>query len=278
MNIKEDNHDSLNPDEDEREADAEAGDSTDGQPGEKPVYRPARRYAAKTSQPLGKALPSRKAMIGIISAVVVVAAALVCFLAFFLNRQQPIEGSWEIQTGDAATYLTIYEDNTVIVTTEGYNATGTVERREGDVLSFRVATATQSVLTGDFGYRSTKDTLTLTQQQEEGAAGEASEMVFARLEKDVTQAEPPQPVEINPALVGVWSDEQGKLRYTFEADGLMRTELITLDVSVNGTYSAKDGVLTLGRLENGQITKQDTEYSINAQGNLVIGKIEFMKE
>ena len=282
MKIEDENKDSLLPAEEEagetREPE-EPGD-TGRETAEKPVYRSAaRRYAKKAShETTGKTLPSRKKLIGIVSSVVVVAAALVCFLAFFLNRQQPIEGSWSIETSDATMYLTIYEDNTVIVTTGGYNVDGTVERREGDVLSFQVAMATQNVLTGDYRYRSTKDTLTLTEQQAEGVAETPAELIFTRLEKDATLVEPPQEAEVDPAVVGVWSDEQGKIRYTFQADGVMRTDLLTLGVSANGTYSAKDGLLTLGRLVDGQIQNEETEYAVNERGNLMIGKIEFIKE
>lgn len=281
MKIEDENKDSLLPaEEDDAAACATEEADDDGQAAEKPVYRSAaRRYAKKAShETTGKTLPSRKKLIGIVSSVVVVAAALVCFLAFFLNRQQPIEGSWKIETSDATMYLTIYEDNTVIVTTGGYNVDGTVERREGDVLSFQVAMATQDVLSGDYRYRCTKDTLTLTQQQEEGAAEALAELIFTRLEKDATQVEPPQEAEVDPAVVGVWSDEQGKIRYTFQADGVMRTDLLTLGVSANGTYSAKDGLLTLGRLVDGRIQNEETEYAVNERGNLMIGKIEFIKE
>lgn len=243
-----------------------------------PVYRPAYRYAKKPRRSLVKALSSRKAMIGIVGAVVIVAAALVCFLAFFLNRQQPIEGSWAVQTEDTPMYLTIYEDNTVIVTTGEYNVYGTVERKEGDILAFQVKMATQDVLTGDFRYRSTRDTLTLTPQQGSSGIIQPEELAFTRLDHDITQVDPPQPAEVDPAIVGVWSDQQAKLRYTFEENGKMRMELLTLGVSVNGTYLAKDGWLTLGKLADGQMVDEETEYTLTEQGNLMIGKIEFIKE
>lgn len=243
-----------------------------------PVYHPANRYAHKPKRSLVKALPSRKAMIGIVGSVVIVAAALVCFLALFLNRQQPIEGSWAVQTEDTPMYLTIYEDNTVIMTTGEYNVYGTVERKEGDILAFQVKMATQDVLTGDYRYRSTRDTLTLTPQQESDGSVQPEELIFTRLDHDITQVDPPQPAEVDPAIVGVWSDEQGKLRYTFEENGKMRADLLTLGVRINGTYRAKDGRLTLGKLADGQITNEETEYALNEEGKLMIGKIEFIKE
>lgn len=243
-----------------------------------PVYRPAYRYAKKTRRSLVEALPSRKAMIGIVSAVVIVSAALVGILTFLLNRQQPIEGSWAMQAQDTPMYLTIYEDNTVIVTTGEYNVYGTVERKEGDILGFRVKMATQDVLTGDFRYRSTRDTLTLAPQQENSGATQPEDLTFTRLDHDITQVDPPQQAEVDHAIVGVWSDEQEKLRYTFEENGKMRMELLTLGVSVNGTYQAKDGRLTLRKLAAGQLVEEATEYTLTPQGNLMIGKIEFIKE
>lgn len=243
-----------------------------------PVYRPAYRYAQKTRRSLVKALPSRKAMIGIVSAVVIVSAALVGILTFLLNRQQPIEGSWAMQAQDTPMYLTIYEDNTVIVTTGEYNVYGTVERKEGDILGFRVKMATQDVLTGDFRYRSTRDTLTLAPQQENSGATQPEDLTFTRLDHDITQVDPPQQAEVDHAIVGVWIDEQEKLRYTFEENGKMRMELLTLGVSVNGTYQAKDGRLTLRKLAAGQLVEEATEYTLTPQGNLMIGKIEFIKE
>ncbi len=243
-----------------------------------PVYRPAYRYAQKTRRSLVEALPSRKAMIGIVSAVVIVSAALVGILTFLLNRQQPIEGSWAMQAQDTPMYLTIYEDNTVIVTTGEYNVYGTVERKEGDILGFRVKMATQDVLTGDFRYRSTRDTLTLAPQQENSGATQPEDLTFTRLDHDITQVDPPQQAEVDHAIVGVWSDEQEKLRYTFEENGKMRMELLTLGVSVNGTYQAKDGRLTLRKLAAGQLVEEATEYTLTPQGNLMIGKIEFIKE
>lgn len=243
-----------------------------------PVYRPAYRYAQKTRRSLVEALPSRKAMIGIVSAVVIVSAALVGILTFLLNRQQPIEGSWAMQAQDTPMYLTIYEDNTVIVTTGEYNVYGTVERKEGDILGFRVKMATQDVLTGDFRYRSTRDTLTLAPQQENSGATQPEDLTFTRLDHDITQVDPPQQAEVDHAIVGVWSDEQEKLRYTFEENGKMRMELLTLGVSVNGTYQAKDGRLTLRKLAVGQLVEEATEYTLTPQGNLMIGKIEFIKE
>lgn len=195
-------------------------------------------------------------------------------------HQRPVAGTWSMEQAQPATYLTLREDGTAIVSTDGLSVKGTYNLLEDDRITFHVATQEVDVWMGDFHYWATDAGLTLTRLGEETSENEQDQtgnvLQFSRQEEDVTCLPVPKNPKVDPELVGTWSDVSKNVTYTFRSDGTLVIDF--RGAYYNATYSAQKGKLEIVTYIPGQQSKQESnEYAIE-NGMLSFSNMELLKE
>ncbi len=194
-------------------------------------------------------------------------------------HQRPVAGTWMMEQTEPATYLTLREDGTAIVTTEGLNVKGDYHILENDILSFDVSTESMDVWVGEFHYWATDTGLTLTRvnMEEEQAPDLTMENVlqFEKQETDVTEPTGQAAPVVDEALIGSWSDESQTVTYTFQEDGSL-----TIDFQgayYNAVYTAEDGQLDIVTyIPGGESREESNSYTIE-ENMLTFSNMELFK-
>lgn len=195
-------------------------------------------------------------------------------------HQRPVEGTWLMEQSEPITYLTLREDGTAIVTTDGLNVKGDYHILENDVLSFDVSAGNMDVWTGDFQYWATDTGLTLTRISME--AGQHSEptmenvLQFQKQESNVTEPAGQETPVIDESLLGSWTDESRTVTYTFRQDGSL-----TIDFQgayYNAVYTAKDGTLDIITYIPGAESREESNSYTIKENMLSFSNMELFKD
>ena len=148
-------------------------------------------------------------------------------------HQRPVAGTWLMEQTEPATYLTLQEDGTVIVTTDGLNVKGNYNILENDILCFDVSAGNMDVWAGDFKYWATDTGLTLTRvstdSEQDPELAIENVLQFEKQESDITQPSGIETPIIDETLLGSWTDESETVTYTFQQDG-------SLTIDFRGAY------------------------------------------
>lgn len=250
----------------------------------KQICEKAPVYAQKT----GKILKKVKPRYWIAGGSVVVAALIALLMVGIFSwewfgliiHQRPVAGTWSMEQAQPATFLTLREDGSAIVSTDGLSVKGTYNLLEDDRITFHVATQEVDVWVGDFHYWATDAGLTLTRIGE-GASSETEDaeqgnvLQFSKQQEDVTQVPVPETPKVDPDLIGSWSDVSENVTYTFQANGTLVIDF--RGAYYNATYAAQDGQLEIITYLPGQQSEQESnEYTI-ADGMLSFSNMELLK-
>lgn len=239
---------------------------------------------AEASGPPQPAKLPRKTLVIIISSVVVLAALVVTFVALYLGgafeRNGSVVGSWQTESSTGNMYLTLQEDGTAIMTSQGLSVAGTYNLLEHDICAVNITAMGEAVMVEQFHYWATDTTLTFTRleadSQPAASESEANTLKFTKLEADITQVAPPSTPQVDASLVGTWSDIDAEMIYTFRADGTMEQQITRADAYISGTYMAQNGKLTVLNIVGGDGTTTAYTYEI-ADGILNLNGIELAK-
>lgn len=195
-------------------------------------------------------------------------------------HQRPVAGTWLMEQTEPATYLTLQEDGTVIVTTDGLNVKGNYNILENDILCFDVSAGNMDVWAGDFKYWATDTGLTLTRistdSEQDPELAIENVLQFEKQESDITQPAGIETPIIDENLLGSWTDESETVTYTFQQDGSLMIDF--RGAYYNAVYTAQDGVLDITTYIPGSESREESNPYTIEENMLSFSNMELFKD
>ena len=195
-------------------------------------------------------------------------------------HQRPVAGTWLMEQTEPATYLTLQEDGTVIVTTDGLNVKGNYNILENDILCFDVSAGNMDVWAGDFKYWATDTGLTLTRvstdSEQDPELAIENVLQFEKQESDITQPSGIETPIIDETLLGSWTDESETVTYTFQQDGSLTIDF--RGAYYNAVYTAQDGVLDITTYIPGSESWEESNPYTIEENMLSFSNMELFKD